>query len=118
MRENIYCSSSSTYLNAVGKARVGRRAVERVIHYLYYLRIAFTSGESFSLSFSLWQHESHSPCHRSREVSCQITIPPLSVTSSPAFLDSVLRRAHSALSLNTPADLRNGWFPEQTTVDM
>lgn len=36
----------------------------------------------------------------------------------PAFLDSVLRRAHSALPLNTPADLSNGWFPEQTTVDM
>lgn len=32
------------------------------------------------------------------------------------FSDSVLYdpRAHSALSLNTPTDLRNGWFPEQT----
>jgi len=43
---------------------------------------------------------------------------PTSVFVWPAFLDSVLRRAHSALSLNTPTDLRNGWFPEQTTVDM
>lgn len=30
------------------------------------------------------------------------------------------RRVHtlSAPPLNTPTDLRNGWFPEQTTVDM
>lgn len=48
----------------------------------------------------------------------EITIPPRPVSVVPAFLDSALRRARSALPLNTPADLRNGWFPEQTTVDM
>lgn len=90
--------------------------MERVIRCLYYLRIAVVSF-TFSIFLSSlvreWPYPS-SPFFELRV--CTVYGKPRGPSVSVGQLFSIrFRRARSALSLNTPTDLRNGRFPEQTT---